>query len=102
MNSPLEYDESIVKEFGIKAEHELDAVVKLNYVRSQLDEIKKFLWRERVELQLAEAQVAGGVEALIADARNKVAAHRTNLKGIIASIDVLNKLVHELEAKVSK
>lgn len=101
MDSPLKYDEKVVKEFGIKAIAELDDVAKLNYVRTQYDEIKKFLWRERVELILAETQSKTDVEALAADARSKVAQHRTSIKGIVNSLEALGKFVNELEAKVT-
>lgn len=101
MSSPLKYDKNIVKEFGIETADEVEGEVKLAYVRTQLDEIKKFLWRERVELQLAEAQATSDVEALAAKAKGDIASHRSNLKGILASIRVLTELRNELEAKVS-
>jgi len=101
MASPLEYDEKVVKEFGITAKDDVEDEVKIGYVREQLDQIKKFLWRERVELQLSEAQAGSDVEALAAKAKSDVASHRSNLKGIVASIRVLTELLSELEAKVS-
>lgn len=102
MDSPLKYDEKLAKEFDIKAIDDVEGAFKLNYVRTQLDEIKKFLWRERVELQLAEAQAKTDVEALAAEARNKVASHRSNIKGVLASIRVLAELLSELEKTVSE
>lgn len=99
MKSPLEYDESIVKEFGIKPEHEAEDEYKIGFVRGQLDEIKKFLWRERTELLMAEGQVKGDIEALAAKAQSDIAAHRSNIKGILLSIGTLNDLVKELEKK---
>jgi hypothetical protein len=101
MVSPLEYDKKVVEEFGIKASEDVEDEVKVGYVREQLDQIRKFLWRERVELQLSEAQATSDVEALAAKAKAEVAGHRSNLKGIVASIRVLTELLHELEAKVS-
>lgn len=102
MSSALKYDEELAKEFGIKAEHDVEDVFKLTYVRTQLDEVKKFLWRERVELQMAEGQAKSDVEALAAKARGDVATHRSNIKGILLSIGTLNELAKELEAKVSQ
>ena len=101
MASPLEYDKKVVEEFGIKASEDVEDEVKIGYVREQLDQIKKFLWRERVELQLAEAQAKSDVEALAAKAKSDVASHRSNLKGVVASIRVLTELLSELEAKVN-
>lgn len=99
--SALAYDAKIVKEFGITAADDVEDVFKLAHVRAQLQEIKKFLWRERVELQLAEAQKASDVEALAASAAGKVAEHRNNIKGVLASVRVLEELKNELEAKIS-
>lgn len=96
MESPLAYDNKVVKEFGIDKDVEPDHELKIGHVRIQLEEIKKFLWRERVELLLAEAQTKSDVEALAAGARSKVAEHRSNIKGVVASIRVLQRLLDEL------
>lgn len=98
MDSPLKYDQAVAKEFGVTKAHDLEPEVKLMFARNQLDEIQKFLWRERIDLILAENQSNGDVEALAADAKTKVASHRTNIKGIVSSITVLGKLVDELQA----
>lgn len=97
MDSPLSYDEVTKKEFGIKDEFELPAEVRVGFVRTQYEEIQKFLQRERVELILAEAQTVTEVEAIAAEARNKVASHRQTIKGIVASLIVLKKFLDELE-----
>jgi hypothetical protein len=101
MQSPLSYDEAIKKEFNIKNEFELEPELRLGFVRTQLDEIKKFLQRERVELILAEAQAASDVEAIAAEAKTKVAAHRNTIKGIVASISILSQFVDELKDTVA-
>lgn len=101
MDSPLKYDEAVKKEFGID-KIDIEPALVLGFARGQLDEIKKFLIRERIELILAEAQAKGDVEALVAEARTKVAAHRTNIKGIVASVNVLKTFVDELSAKLTK
>lgn len=98
MDSPLQYDQSVKKEFGIKDEFELPDEVSLGFVRTQFEEIQKFLQRERVELILAEAQTKTEVEAIAAEARNKVASHRQTIKGIVASLTVLKQLLDELES----
>lgn len=101
MDSPLKYDEGIVKEFGLKITSELDDVYKLNFARTQLEEIKKFLYRERIELLLAEGQVRSDIEAIAGKAGGDIANHRSNIKGIALSIGTLEKLVEELQTKVS-
>lgn len=101
MDSPLKYDENIVKEFKLKPESELETVYKLSYARTQLEEIKKFLYRERVELLLAEGQAKSNIEILAGQAQQKIIEHRNNIKGVALSIGILEKLVEELEAAVS-
>lgn len=100
MASPLEYDAAVVKEFGITAAEEVEDELKVGHVRTQLEEVKKFLWRERVELQLAEAQTKSEVEALAAKARSDVASHRSNIKGVVVTVRVLAELLRELEDKL--
>lgn len=101
MDSPLKYDEGIIKKFGIKAELDLEDIGKLTFARNYLDEVKKLLWRERQELILSETQAKVNEGALQAKALTEIESHLSNLKGIYASIETLTKLVHELEAKVS-
>lgn len=101
MDSPLKYDEEVVKEFGLKLSSELTDTYKLNFARTQLDEIKKFLYRERIELLLAEGQAKSDTEALAAKAKSDIATHRANIKGIALSIGTLEKLVEELQSRIS-
>lgn len=101
MVDPLKYDEAIVKEFGIKDNYEMDPIYKVSFARTQLEEIKKFLWRERIELLLAEGQAQSEIEALAASAAAKVAEHRTNIKGVCLSIDILEQFVEKLSATVT-
>lgn len=100
MKSPLKYDQDRVEEFGIDdAQNEvLDPVYKIAYVRSQLEEISKFLYRERVELILAETQATSDVSHIVANAKVKVEDHRNNIKGIVKSIATLKQLLNELQA----
>lgn len=100
MDSPLQYDKGIVKEFGINSELDIDPIIQLGFVRTQFEEIQKFLMRERVELILAEAQAKSDVEAIAAEAKTKVASHRNTIKGIVASLKVLLELKSELEAAI--
>lgn len=98
MNSPLKYDENIVKEFGIEDSEVLDPVFKVAYVRSQLEEISKFLYRERIELILSETQSESSISHIAAGARVKVEEHRNNIEGVTKSIEVLKQLLDELQS----
>lgn len=102
MESPLKYDEKVIKEFSIDKDIDQEEIFKLAYVRSQLDEIKKFLWRERVDLILSEVQAKNANEALAAEANTKIASHRNNITGIVASVRALLKLQDELAVRVDE
>lgn len=102
MDSPLKYDEALKSELGVTKDIELSDVEKLGYVRSQFDEIKKLLFRERLELMMAEAQTKSDLEAFAADAKSKVAQHRTQIKNIILTLGVVKSFVGELESVVDK
>jgi len=100
MDSPLDYDLKVIKEFGIDDKIDLAPSQKLGFSRTQFEEIQKFLWRERMELMMAEAQMVGASEAVIANAQTKVAEHRNNIRGIVASLRLLADLTHELETSL--
>ena len=99
MKSALDYDKKIKEEFGIDEVVEQDEVFKIAHVRSQLEEIKKFLWRERVELLLGESQVESTDELVSGKGRSQVTEKRSNIKQIVRTIKVLDGLLRELEAQ---
>jgi hypothetical protein len=100
MDSPLKYDQAIIKEFGVTDDLNVEPEQMLGWVRVQFDEIKKFMIRERVDLILSEAQAHSDIEALAAQARTKVAEHRSNIKNVVISLKALAKLRDELEAAI--
>lgn len=100
MDSPLKYDQAVCQEFGIDTTISTVPELLLAHVRIQFEEIQKFLNRERIELILAEAQAKSDVEVLAASAAQKIAEHRNNIKGVVASLRVLLKLKDELEASL--
>jgi len=100
LKSPLGYDAEIVKEFGIK--DDIETEVKFGFVRSQLDEIKKALWRERVDLIMAETQVEKATEENVkAHHQQKVTERRAVIRQFVNSIEVLKALSDELEKQVT-
>jgi hypothetical protein len=54
VKSPLAEDEKLVKEFDIKKDDDLDAVFKLSYLRAQIDEFKKVIFRNRVDAIISQ------------------------------------------------
>lgn len=101
MKSPLAYDAAIVKEFGITDNLELE--YKLAHARTQLEEITKALWRERVELMIAQMQIDNASdESVKAHHQGKVNEKRMILVQFVRSITLLTVLVGELESALSE
>lgn len=97
MDSPLKYDKGIVKEFKIT--QDVDSESQTGFVRSQLDQIKSALYRERVELIISQAQVDLAEDPIIKNQhQGKLDEHRLLIKQFVRSIDVLSVLLNELEA----
>lgn len=97
MSSPLEYDAKVVKEFNITDDIDLGPELKLAHARQQRDEIMKFLWRERVELQLGEVQAKSDNELIADKGRAQITEKRNNIRQVTESLRLLNQLVDELE-----
>jgi hypothetical protein len=102
MNSPLEYDAELVKEFNIDKASDIEDEVKLGFVRRQLEEYKSALWRERVDTLSAAYQVDKADDEIIKNQhQGKVNEHRLMIKQFVRTIKVLTALQDELEAKVT-
>ncbi len=99
MKSALDYDKKIQKEFKIDESVDQDMVFKIAHVRTQIEEIKKFLWRERVELILGESQAESTDELVAQKGRSNVAEKRSNIKQVVRSIRTLTGFLNELEAQ---
>lgn len=97
MNSPLEYDNEIVKTYKIT--YDVDHDTKIGFVRSQLEQIKAALYRERVELIISEVQVEKAEDDIIRNQhQGKVGEHKLLIKQFVRSVDVLTELLDELES----
>lgn len=102
MPSPLEYDAKIKKEFGIDDSIEIDNVIKLAYTRAQIEELQKMLWRQRVELIMAEEQVKSSDPVVSNNALPKLMEYKFTIKQFVTSIKVLTALKDELELLVDE
>lgn len=100
MKSPLEFDAAVVKEFGIT--DTLEPEYKLGYARTQLEEITKALWRERVELLIAQMQVdSASDESVKAVHQAKVNEKRMLIVQFVRSVTLLTVLVDELQKSLA-
>lgn len=95
MQSPLKYDQDIVKEF--KIENDLEPEVKLGFVRNQLEQIQHALYRERTELIISQVQVDGATDDIMKNQhQSKLTEHRLMIGQFVRSINVLTVLLNEL------
>lgn len=101
MGKHLTFDEKVKKEYKINDNIELDTPFKYQYVRSQFEEIKKAMYRVRVDLLIAQYQVDHAEDdTLKVQFQNKVAEHRMMLRQFVRSLLLLEELLGELEATV--
>lgn len=104
MKSPLSVDQSYVKEFSIPKEAELEPMFKLAYVRSQLDEMKKALFRYRVDAIISDLLIEQAKKDDKPEMESKFRENLSNNKVLVRqfaqSIQVVEKLKNELEASV--
>jgi vancomycin resistance protein YoaR len=104
VKSPLEQDISLKKEFGIRDENDLDDVFKLSYVRSQIEEFKKVIYRNRVDAiisqDLIERAKKDKNEALEQKGRENYSNYRNVIKQMTGAVEVMEALKKELESLV--
>jgi hypothetical protein len=107
VKSPLAEDEKLVKEFGIGINEsgDLDALYKLGYVRAQIDEFKKVMFRNRVDAVISQDLIErcdkdNNIE-LGNEARKNLANYRNVIKQMNGAVEVMEKFKSELEPLVT-
>jgi hypothetical protein len=90
------YDE-LVTEFGITPEIELDAEFKKTFVKSQVDEIKKVLWRECVDYIISSMMAEDKDEVVATAGASKKAEKKNNIKQFVKALSSYELLVADLE-----
>lgn len=103
MSSPLKSDQVTVKEFDIDESVDVGVEFKIGFARTQCDEIKKALWRERCDLLVAQYQVEQADDDNIkVQHQSKVAEKKMLIKQFVRTVKVYNELISELEADVTE
>lgn len=102
MKSPLQADKDLIKEFDIDEASDLQSVFKLGYVRAQIDEFKKAMYRNRVDalisMDLMDRAQKAKDEALEAKAKENLMNYRNFIKQTAGALKFLEQLVNELAA----
>lgn len=99
MSSPLDIYSQLVEEFNITHEIELDAEFKKTFVISQLEEIKKVLWRESVDYIISTKLSEDSDEIVAQAGQTKKTEKRSNIKQFVKALSAYQELVAELEAQ---
>lgn len=98
MKSALQFD----KELSITKQLDYEDELKLGSARTYRDELKHVLWRERMDLAIAQYQVdSADDDNFKAQHLGKVNESKIKIKQMIRSIESLNVLVDELASKVT-
>lgn len=102
MKSPLSADKELLAEFDIAEESDLELVQKVGYVRAQIDEFKKAMYRNRVDalisMDLEERATKAKDELLANKARENLTNYRNFIKQTSGALKFLEHLLNELEA----
>lgn len=103
MTSPLKLDAQTVKDFDIDADSDVEPEFKIGFARTQCEEIKKALWRERCDLVVAHYQVEQADDDNVkVQHQQKVAEKKMLIKQFVRTVKVYNELISELEATVTE
>lgn len=100
--TPLEIDQIITKEFGITPDIDISVDQKLLFIKTQIDEIQRVLWRERVDIVLSTELVNSGDEALAEKGRQTRHEKRHNAKQFTRAIKTLIQYHDQLEGSQPK
>lgn len=104
MRSALKLDNDLLKEFKISESSDLDPLFKMGYVRNQIDEFKKVMFRNRVDAiisqDLVERSEQDGNTDMANEGRKNLASYRNVIKQMNGAIEVMEQLKNELEPLV--
>lgn len=104
MKSPSTIDQELVKEYKVGKEAELEDMFKLSYVRSQLDEMKKALFRYRVDAILSDCLIEQAKKDDKPEMESKFRENLSNNKVLVRqfaqSISIMEQFKNELEAAI--
>lgn len=95
--SPLSQDKDTIKEFGLKAYHELAKDQKLAFLQAQRQELLAGIWRERVNVLHALRLQNDSNEAMKNKGLQNITEHKHTIRQFAGGVDTINKLIEELE-----
>jgi hypothetical protein len=96
--SHLDIYKQLAEEFNITEDMELDSEFRTMFVKNQVDEIKKILWREVVDYIIAQNMSESDDETVATAGNTKKTEKRSNIKQFTRALKAYNEFIAELEA----
>ena len=94
----LDTYKQLVEEFNITSDMELDGEFRTMFVKNQVEEIKKILWREVVDYIIAQNMSESDDETVATAGNTKKTEKRSNIKQFARALKAYNEFIVELEA----
>jgi len=94
----LDTYKQLVEEFNITPDMELDGEFRTMFVKNQVEEIKKILWREVVDYIIAQNMSESDDETVATAGNTKKTEKRSNIKQFARALKAYNEFIAELEA----
>jgi hypothetical protein len=94
----LDIYKELKEEFNITEDMELDTEFRTVFVKNQVDEIKKILWREIVDYIIAQNMMQSDDETVRTAGTTKVNEKRVNIRQFSKALKAYSELIAELEA----
>lgn len=100
----LDLDKKVCEEYGITGDVDSEAIEKSSFVKIQMSEIRKALWRARVDYIIASKQVEDIKETtsddgVIQQYQAKASEQKNLIKNFSGSVKTLLELIDELDPK---
>lgn len=94
----LDIYKELKEEFNITEDMELDSEFRTVFVKNQVEEIKKILWREIVDFIIADSMSRSDDETVATAGNTKKTEKRSNIKQFAKALKSYSELIAELEA----
>lgn len=99
MDSPLKFDTKTIEKYKITEDIDVSLDYKIAYVTTQIEEMKKALYRNRLDLIITQNLINGDDEALEGKGRENEAQYKLFIKQTVGAIKTQLQLLKELKAK---
>lgn len=93
----LDIDKDACEKFGINERSDLEIAHKIAFVQAQIEEMKRVLWRNRIDLMISVNLSKDDNEMLAAKGQENVTRYKNDIKNFVIALNALNELLDELK-----